>query len=108
MHSSILVNFLLAFASFHLVVGHGVVTSVTGSNGIVGAGFGVDPSTPRDGSRPNPFEQDTSIIRNNEIQSGKTDVCGRTKIGGNNDVSTQLAGSCFGIYCVDAGLIVSL
>ncbi|MGF1973962.1 hypothetical protein, partial [Staphylococcus aureus] len=61
------------------------MTSITGANGITGVGFGVDAATPRDGSSPNPFEQDTSIIRDNEIQSGKSDVCGRTKIGGVNN-----------------------
>lgn len=54
--------------------------------------FGVIASTPRDGSTPKPFEQDTSIIRDNEIKNGATDVCGKTKAGGNNDVATQLAG----------------
>jgi hypothetical protein len=53
--------------------------------------IGIDPSTPRDGSRANPFQQDTSIIRDNEIASGKTGGCGRTKIGGNNDVASQLS-----------------
>lgn len=93
MQPSSLLSLLLAFTSLHLVAGHGALTTITGANGITAAGFGIDPSTPRDGSSPNPFEQDTSVIRNNEIQSGKTDVCGRTKIGGNNDVATQLAGS---------------
>jgi len=37
-----------------------------------------------------PFEQDTSVIRQNEIQSGKTGVCGSTEAGGNNDVASQL------------------
>ena len=32
------------------------------------------------------------MIRNNEIDSGKAGVCGRTKAGGNNDVEQQLAG----------------
>lgn len=94
MRSSSLLSLLVAFVSFNLVAGHGALTTITGANGITSAGFGIDPSTPRDGSRPTPFEQDTSVIRNNEIQSGKTDVCGRTKIGGNNDVPTQMAGSC--------------
>ena len=81
----------IAFATMRLVAGHALITSVQGANGVTGVGFGVDPSTPRDGSQPNPFEQDTSIIRNGEIASGKTDVCGRTKIGGNNNVAQQLA-----------------
>ncbi|KAJ7492790.1 putative gEgh 16 protein [Mycena latifolia] len=70
---------------------HGTITGVTGANGVQAAGFGIIASTPRDGSTPKPFEQDTSVIRNNEIASGKTGVCGRTAAGGNNDVATQLA-----------------
>ncbi|KAF7339618.1 GEgh 16 [Mycena sanguinolenta] len=73
------------------VQAHGTITSVTGANGVTGAGFGIIASTPRDGSTPNPFEQDTSVIRNNAIASGKTGVCGSTKAGGNNDVASQLA-----------------
>jgi len=70
---------------------HGTITGVTGANGVQAAGFGIIASTPRDGSTPNPFEQDTSVIRDNAIASGKTGVCGSTKAGGNNDVATQLA-----------------
>jgi len=73
------------------VQAHGTITSVTGANGVTGAGFGIIASTPRDGSTPVPFEQDTSVIRNNAIASGKTGVCGSTKAGGNNDVASQLA-----------------
>jgi hypothetical protein len=54
--------------------------------------FGIIESTPRDGSRAKPFQQDTSVIRDREIASGKTGVCGRTSAGGNNDVAAQLAG----------------
>ncbi|KAK7064369.1 GEgh 16 [Favolaschia claudopus] len=81
----------ISFSSLLNVHAHGTITGVTGANGVKAAGFGIIASTPRDGSRPNPFEQDTSVIRNNEIASGKTGVCGRTKAGGNNDVATQLA-----------------
>ncbi|KAJ7625932.1 hypothetical protein FB45DRAFT_750335 [Roridomyces roridus] len=70
---------------------HGTITGVSGANGVQGTGFGILASTPRDGSSPNPFEQDTSVIRNQDIASGKTGVCGKTKAGGNNDVASQLA-----------------
>ncbi|KAJ8453549.1 hypothetical protein ONZ45_g19673 [Pleurotus djamor] len=69
---------------------HGVITAVTGTNGVTGQGFGVDASTPRDGSRRNPFQQDTSIIRDREIAQGTAGVCGRTLGGGNNDVQAQM------------------
>ncbi|KAJ7679312.1 hypothetical protein DFH06DRAFT_1278925 [Mycena polygramma] len=73
------------------VQAHGTITGVTGANGVQAAGFGIIASTPRDGSSPKPFEQDTSVIRDNEISSGKTGACGRTAAGGNNDVASQLA-----------------
>ncbi|KAL5536238.1 hypothetical protein ACEPAF_59 [Sanghuangporus sanghuang] len=79
---------LLAFA-LH-VRAHGVLTAVTGTNGVTGQGFGVIASTPRDGSKRNPFQQDTSIIRDREINRGDAGVCGRTLAGGDNDVTTQL------------------
>jgi len=70
---------------------HGTITGVTGANGVQAAGFGILASTPRNGATPKPFEQDTSVIRDKEIASGKTGVCGRTAAGGNNDVASQLA-----------------
>lgn len=73
------------------VSAHGVITAVSGANGATGAGFGVVATTPRDGSRRNPFQQDSSIIRDKEISSGKADVCGRTLGGGVNNVQTMLA-----------------
>ncbi|KAL5513807.1 hypothetical protein ACEPAH_4208 [Sanghuangporus vaninii] len=79
---------LLAFA-LH-VRAHGVLTAVTGTNGVTGQGFGVLASTPRDGTKRNPFQQDTSIIRDREIDRGDAGVCGRTLAGGDNDVTTQL------------------
>ncbi|KAJ6459490.1 hypothetical protein C8R47DRAFT_994627, partial [Mycena vitilis] len=69
----------------------GTITAVTGANGVQAAGFGIIASTPRTGSSPKPFEQDTSVIRDKEIASGKTGACGRTAAGGNNDVAAQLA-----------------
>jgi hypothetical protein len=36
--------------------GHGLITAVTGANGVTGVGFGVDASTPRNGGLPVPFE----------------------------------------------------
>lgn len=94
------------------ILAHGTITGVSGANGVQAAGyviyaqivlssidssflficrFGIIASTPRNGALPKPFEQDTSVIRDNEIQAGTTGVCGRTKAGGNNDVATQLA-----------------
>ena len=88
---------------------HGALVNVAGANGVQASGcvirfylstcclikncssFGIIASTPRDGSTRNPFEQDTSIIRQNEVASGKASACGRTLAGGANDIATQLA-----------------
>ncbi|KAF8588626.1 hypothetical protein K439DRAFT_572967 [Ramaria rubella] len=82
---------IVLLSTFNHVSAHGTITSVTGANGVQSAGFGIIADTPRNGGLPVPFEQDTSVIRDNEIASGKTGVCGSTKAGGNNDVSAQLA-----------------
>lgn len=70
------------------VHGHGAMVAVTGANGVTAMGMGVDPSTPRDGTRRNPFQQDSSIIRDEEIASGEAGPCGRTLAGGVNNVAS--------------------
>ncbi|KAL4268735.1 GEgh 16 protein [Pleurotus pulmonarius] len=82
---------LVLLAAAIQVNAHGVLTAVTGANGITAQGFGVVATTPRTGSRRNPFQQDSSIIRDREIQRGTTGACGRTLAGGNNNVQTMLA-----------------
>lgn len=47
--------FLLA-AALPVAYGHGVITEVVGANGMTALGFGVDPATPRDGTKRNPFQ----------------------------------------------------
>ncbi|KAF8306702.1 hypothetical protein DL93DRAFT_2172026 [Clavulina sp. PMI_390] len=109
MRASSFTSIALAFLSFRLVAGHGALTQVKGANGINAAGFGILASTPRTGSSPNPFEQDTSVIRDNAIKTGKTDVCGSTKAGGNNDVATQLAAAeTAGLPSMDASGTVNM
>ncbi|KDN41275.1 hypothetical protein RSAG8_07544, partial [Rhizoctonia solani AG-8 WAC10335] len=73
-----------------LVAAHGTITAVTGANGITGAGMGIDPATPRDGTRAKPFQQDTSIIRDREIASGKVGACGRTSQNGAIDMAAEM------------------
>ncbi|KAF7439734.1 hypothetical protein PC9H_000070 [Pleurotus ostreatus] len=80
----------LFVAALH-VSAHGVITNVSGANGVAGQAFGVVATTPRTGSKRDPFQQDSSIIRDREISSGKAGVCGRTLGGGNNDVQAMLA-----------------
>ncbi|KAJ7853358.1 hypothetical protein B0H14DRAFT_2354431 [Mycena olivaceomarginata] len=83
--------FSLLSSARRLILRTGTITGVTGANGVQAAGFGIIATTPRTGSSPKPFEQDTSVIRDKEISSGKTGACGRTAAGGNNDVASQLA-----------------
>ncbi|GAA95807.1 uncharacterized protein L969DRAFT_87852 [Mixia osmundae IAM 14324] len=72
----------LALAS--VALGHGALVAVQGENGVTGKGIGIVDSTPRDGTRRDPFQADTSIIRDREITAGTAGVCGRTLAGGNN------------------------
>jgi Egh16-like virulence factor len=85
-----LITILAALAT--TVHGHGAMVAVTGANGVTGAGLGINPATPRDGTRRNPFQQDTSIINDKEIASGKSAACGRTLGGGVNDIASGVAG----------------
>ena len=73
----------ILLAGSHLVAGHGVITAATGNAGGNGSAIGVDPSTPRDGTKPNPFEQDTT-----RFKGQAADTCGSTKQAGTNDVET--------------------
>ncbi|QRV82101.1 gEgh 16 protein [Ceratobasidium sp. AG-Ba] len=82
--------YLSALAS--LVAAHGVITEVKGANGVTGIPMGVDTTTPRDGTRANPFQRDTSIIRDREIQSGKVGPCGRTNQAGAIDIASEIEG----------------
>jgi hypothetical protein len=88
MHSSALFAFITLGAS--LVSAHGVPTEVTGFNGVNQLAVGADPSVPRNGALPKPFEADTSIIRDGEIESGKAGPCGRTPAGGTNDIAKAM------------------
>jgi hypothetical protein len=87
---------IVTFAAFcaSSVHGHGLITAATGANGVTGKGFAVVDGTPRDTGLPiKAVEGDTSIIRDNEIASGKVGGCGRTEFGGSTDVAKQLAAS---------------
>jgi hypothetical protein len=81
---------VLAASLIGQAAGHGTITGVAGANGVQAAGyvsvlrqyhqvnsrlyisFGIIASTPRNGALPKPFEQDTSVIRDKDIASGKT------------------------------------
>ena len=73
-------------AASQLVAGHGAITKAVGNAGGQGSAIGIDPSTPRDGTKPNPFEQDTT-----RFKGAAADTCGSTKAGGANDAESGTA-----------------
>ncbi|KAG9086117.1 hypothetical protein FRC07_013199 [Ceratobasidium sp. 392] len=85
--ASTVLFFLTAAVS---VSAHGVLVAIDGDNGVKAQGFGVVDSTPRDGTRRNPFQTDSSIIRDREIASGDAGACGRTLAGGVNDMGAMM------------------
>jgi len=82
---------LIAVASVPSAFAHGVITAVQGENGNGGSGFGMVPSTPRDGTRRNPFQTDSGIIRDRDIARGKASGCGRTLAGGPINMAAAMA-----------------
>ncbi|PVH80252.1 hypothetical protein DL98DRAFT_459918 [Cadophora sp. DSE1049] len=72
-------------AAAELVAGHGAIVKAVGDMGGEGMAIGVDPATPRDGSRRDPFQQDSTRFKN-----AAADQCGETLGGGTNDPATQV------------------
>ncbi|KAI1848188.1 hypothetical protein JX265_011766 [Neoarthrinium moseri] len=66
-----------------LVAGHGAIINAVGDAGGSGMAIGVDTSTPRDGTRRNPFQQDSTRFKGDQA-----DTFGETLGGGNNNVET--------------------
>ncbi|KAI8824122.1 uncharacterized protein EV422DRAFT_518960 [Fimicolochytrium jonesii] len=90
-------KFSLAFAAFcaltvQQVAAHGAIIAYEGVSGTKGRALGIDVNTPRDGRGRNPFQQDTAIIRDRDIASGRAGACGRTLGGGNIDIPAGIAG----------------
>jgi hypothetical protein len=77
-YSSFITLGLLAVAE--LAAGHGAIISATGDAGGQGSGLGIDSTTPRDGTRRRPFQQDTT-----RFQGAAADTFGETLEGGDND-----------------------
>lgn len=73
-------------ATSQLVAGHAAIIGATGDQGGQGSAIGVDPNTPRDGTRRNPFQQDSTRFKN-----AQADTCGETLGGGDNDVQAGTA-----------------
>ncbi|KAL8284132.1 hypothetical protein RQP46_004881 [Phenoliferia psychrophenolica] len=68
-----------------LVSAHAVITAVVGTNGVTTTGFGVVNGTLRTGTDEQPFQTDTSVLKDLE-----TDPCGATLRGGSIDIATSL------------------
>ncbi|KAK3068278.1 hypothetical protein LTS18_000730, partial [Coniosporium uncinatum] len=64
-----------------LVAGHGAIIKAVGDMGGMGSAIGVDAATPRDGTRRNPFQQDTTRFKGNAAAT-----CGETLAAGDNDI----------------------
>jgi Egh16-like virulence factor len=73
--------FCALFAAAQLVAGHAAIIAATGNAGGQGMALGVDTSTPRDGTRRNPFQQDATRFRGDAADS-----VGETLAGGDNNV----------------------
>ncbi|KAF4496677.1 gEgh 16 [Fusarium agapanthi] len=77
-------NFLMALfvaADLAAVSAHSVITNAVGDAGGSGMALGVDTSTPRDGTRRRPFQQDATRFRGNSA-----DTVGETLSAGDNDI----------------------
>jgi hypothetical protein len=68
-------------ATIDVVSGHGAIVSAVGDAGGSGMALGIDTSTPRDGTRRNPFQQDSTRFRGDAA-----DTVGETLGGGTNDL----------------------
>ncbi|KAI0537498.1 hypothetical protein GGR58DRAFT_347851 [Xylaria digitata] len=65
----------------HLVAGHGAIVNAVGDAGGSGMALGIDTSTPRDGTKRRPFQQDSTRFRGDQA-----DTIGETVGGGDNNI----------------------
>lgn len=77
---------LALLATAELVASHGAIISATGDAGGTGMALGIDTSTPRDGTRRNPFQQDSTRFRGESA-----DTFGETLGGGDNQLEAGTA-----------------
>jgi hypothetical protein len=77
-------SFIVAFlAAGQLVAGHGAIIKAVGDAGGAGSAIGIEPDTPRDGTRRNPFQADSTRFKGDNKAT-----CGQTLGGGENDIET--------------------
>lgn len=79
-------SLFVAIAAAQLIASHGVIIKAVGNLGGNGTALGVDGSTPRDGTKQNPFQVDSTRFKNNNA-----DACGETLKGGPNEPAKQMA-----------------
>ena len=77
---------LTLLATAQLAAGHGAIVSATGDAGGTGMALGIDTSTPRDGTRRRPFQQDSTRFRGESA-----DTFGETLAGGDNQLESGTA-----------------
>jgi len=70
---------LTLLATARLAAGHAAIIAATGDAGGNGMALGIDTSTPRDGTRRNPFQQDATRFRGDAAET-----FGETLGGGDN------------------------
>lgn len=72
---------LLLLATARLAASHGAIIAAVGDAGGSGMALGVDTATPRDGTRRNPFQQDST-----RFKGDAADTFGETVGAGTNDL----------------------
>ncbi|KAK3318588.1 hypothetical protein B0H66DRAFT_244342 [Apodospora peruviana] len=77
---------LTILATAELVAGHGAIIAASGDAGGTGMALGIDTSTPRDGTRRNPFQQDST-----RFKGDAADTFGETLGGGTNQLEAGTA-----------------
>ncbi|RPA82386.1 hypothetical protein BJ508DRAFT_208309 [Ascobolus immersus RN42] len=75
----------IIFQTVAQVAGHGAIINAVGNVGGQGRALAVDPSTPRDGTRRRPFQQDSTRFR-----SGPTG-CGETLQNGEINIASSMS-----------------
>jgi hypothetical protein len=70
-------------ATANLVAGHGAIIAATGDAGGSGMALGIDTATPRDGTRRDPFQQDST-----RFKGEAADTFGETVGAGTNNLET--------------------
>lgn len=81
MHSVKSIVALGLLAAARLVEGHGAIIKAVGDAGGEGMALGIDTSTPRDGTRRDPFQQDSTRFKGDQA-----DTFGETLAGGDNNL----------------------